>query len=327
VKVLFTHRPGGAYGVISESWINACRDMGIEARRWDGRAESWRAFDPDVYVGCSGHPQPIPPPGPARRARVALHVNPLPGGGATTPVDEPGAPIAWVKAQAPDAVFGYGHEHDRGWWAGWPAVASCPFVPMATAGDLTLFRPRPAVAGTVKAVYVGGYWPYKARSIDRYLLPAVERFGLHLYGWGDWPRAVGAISDDELPEVLARARLGPCVSEPHTQAIGIDLPERVFKVILAGAIPLHEPAAGVARALPSLPVAASPEEYLALGERLLALDESARRALSRRLIAEVLDGHTYHHRIAGLLAVLGFPGYERAAARACADYARRAWRD
>ncbi|HEY6478179.1 MAG TPA: glycosyltransferase, partial [Polyangia bacterium] len=97
--------------------------------------------------------------------------------------------------------------------------------------------------------------------------------------------------------------------------------------ILAGAIPLHDPAANVARVLPSLPVAASPEEYLALGERLLALDETERRALSRRLIGEVLDGHTYHHRIAGLLSALGFPGYEQAAARACADYARRAWRD
>ena len=117
------------------------------------------------------------------------------------------------------------------------------------------------------------------------------------------------------------------MSEPHTHAIGIDLPERVFKVILAGAIALHDPAANVARVLPSLPVAASPEAYLALGGRLLALDEPARRALSRRLVAEVLAGHTYHHRMAGLLAALGFPAYHRAAKRACADYARRAWRD
>jgi glycosyl transferase family 1 len=327
VKLLFTHRPGGAYGVISESWINACRDMGIDARRWDGDAERWRAFDPDVYVGCSGHRQALPPPGRGRRARVALHVNPLPPPGTTSTVDEPSASVAWVKAQAPDAVFGYAHDHDRSWWNGWDAEVGCPFVPLATAGDITLFRPRLALAGTVSAVYVGGYWPYKARSIDRYLLPAADRFGLQIYGWGDWPRAVAAISDGDLPELLARARLAPCISEPHTHAIGIDLPERVFKVILAGAVPLHDPAAKVTRVLPSLPVAASPAEYLALGERLLALDEPARRALSRRLIAEVLDRHTYHHRMGGLLAALGFPAYQLAAARACADYARRAWRD
>ncbi|HVV50855.1 MAG TPA: glycosyltransferase [Polyangia bacterium] len=326
MRVLFTHRAAGAYGVISESWINACRGMGIEARRWDGDAESWRAFDPDVYVGCSAHRQPIPPPGRGRRARVALHVNPLPAGSATTGVDEPAAGVAWVKGQAPDAVFGYAHEHDRGLWDGWHARVGCPFVPLATAGDLTLYRPRPELAGTLGAVYVGGYWPYKARSIDRFLLPAVDRFGLRLYGWGPWPRPAGAVSDEELPALLARARLGPCVSEPHTHALGIDLPERVFKVILAGAVPLHDPAANVRRVLPSLPVAASPEEYLAAGERLLALAEPARRELSRALIAEVLRGHTYPHRMSALLAALGFPGYARAAARAAADYARDAWR-
>jgi hypothetical protein len=213
------------------------------------------------------------------------------------------------------------------WWQGWPAAVGCPFVPMATAGDITLFRPLPALAGTVPAVYVGGYWPYKARSIDRYLLPAADRFGLRIYGWGGWPRAADAISDQELPATLARARLAPCISEPHTHDIGIDLPERVFKAVLAGAVPVHDPAANVQRVLPTLAVASTPEEYLALGERVLGLGEPERRELSRRLIAEVLAGHTYHHRMGRLLAALGYPGWDRAARRACADYERLAWRD
>jgi hypothetical protein len=327
MKILFTHKPFGAYGFISESWMNCCEQMGIEVRRWDGEIDSWRAFDPDVYIGYSGHRQPIPPPGPGRRAKIAVHVNPIPPTGLTSTVDEHPGTVGWVAEQSPDVIFGYAHEHDRRWWAGWRAKVACPFVPMATAGDITLYRPRPALAGTVNATYVGGYWPYKARSIDQFLLPVADRIGLRIHGWGDWPRPVGGVTDEQVPLLLAAAKVGPCISEPHTHAIGIDLPERVFKVVLSGAIAVHDPALNVGLVLPTLPVASTADAYLALCESVLAMTEQARRDLSRQLIGEVLNGHSYHHRLARLLAALGFDAYGRRAKQACVDYARRCWRD
>lgn len=330
MKMLFTHRPGGAYGVISESWINAAKDMGIETARLDEKTgqdadaahNAFKGFKPDVYVGCSGHRQCIPLQRDRAGGKIAIHVNPMPVSGNST-VDEPQNTIQWTLWQKPDVVFGYGFEHDAQWWAGWTKNHGLPFVPMATAGDITLYKPDYGVAGSIPSVYVGGYWPYKAKSIDKYLLPIAGRVKLDLYGWGSWPIKSQSIADGEIPSALARAKVGPCISEPHTHSVGIDLPERVFKVILSGAIPVHDPALNVRLALPSIPVATDPASYGALCEQYIAMDEQARRRISIRLITELIErGHTYHHRVANLLAKLGFGEYVHKAKERCDAFLR-----
>ena len=216
MKMLFTHRPGGAYGVISESWMNAARSMGIEVARLDeqlGRdhteaSKAWDAFKPDVYIGCSGHRQCIPPVKYRGSTKVAIHVNPMPNVGDST-VNESQDAINWILWQKPDAIFGYGFEYDAHWWAGWTTRHKLSFVPMATAGDITLYKPDYSVAGTEQIVYVGGYWHYKAKSIDKYLLPVDRRIKIDLYGWGDWPIKSKSITDEQIPGVLARAKVGP----------------------------------------------------------------------------------------------------------------------
>src|SRR5215831_12305434 len=72
VRVLLVHRPGGAFGYISDGWINALRDRGHRVERWDGLENSWHSFAPDLYLGCSGHRQPIPP---RHNCKIAIHVN------------------------------------------------------------------------------------------------------------------------------------------------------------------------------------------------------------------------------------------------------------
>ena len=104
MRVLLTHRPGGAYGHISEGWLNAFKHTGHDVVRWDGSTSSWESFNPNIYIGCSGHRQPIPKH--RKICRVAIHVNPF--GGTNTGVNESQDAIDWVKEQKPDLVFGYG---------------------------------------------------------------------------------------------------------------------------------------------------------------------------------------------------------------------------
>jgi hypothetical protein len=302
-KVLVCHRPGGAFAYISDGWINALNDSGHVARRWSGNVADWKEFDPDLYIGCSGHRQSVPS---TRRAKVAIHVNPY------GPIDIPGImesqdSINWVKSIKSDAVFGYAHESDRDMWSYWTLRHGIPFVPMATAGDLTLYRDTGAQR-TVDVVYVGGRWGYKAKTIDNFLFPVLREQKYKLAGWGDWPQWVGArpIDDGGVNAFFNAGRVAPCISELHTHTHGIDLPERMWKTALAGCLPVHDSAKDLKRYLPSVPIADSPEMFSDLIWHYVK-NEDERKALVAKLKVELFEGgHTYHHRIAGLLSVLGF---------------------
>ena len=302
MKILTTHRPGGAWAYITDGWLNAFKAANIQCARWDGKPESWNAFDPDLYIGCSGHRQPIPT---KRRAKVAIHVNPY-GSTGIPGIDESKDAIAWTKTQRPDAVFGYGHASDISYWDKW-VKELCPWVPMPTAGDSTIFGLR-GPGQDIDVGYVGGRWPYKAKNIDVYLLPVFRTVKSVVYGWGGWPAGVsqGPIDEPKVPEFLSRCKICPCIAEPHTTQYGIDVPERVFKVILSGALAIHDPVRGLERYIPSIQMAKDPMDFLSLIGKWLAASEVERQEVAFRQRQEVLNAHTYFHRLAGLLQQVGF---------------------
>lgn len=305
MRVLVCHRPPGAFSFISDGWVNALASVGHAVARWDGSPNSWRDFKPDLYIGCSGHKQPIP----ERRddCLVAIHVNPR--GDLSVPgIDESPENVAWTLAQKPDAVFGYGHQDDAHLWGHWPSRHGVQWVPMATAADVTLFNSEPGPK-SCGLVYVGGRWPYKAQSIDKWLLPVLHSPGLdyRLHGWGDWSMVRSSpIEDAAVPGLLASGRVGPCIAEPHTNRLGFDLPERVFKVAASGTVAVHDSVPGLERFLPSVQSASCPEHFKSLCLHYAGASDSVTSPLARKQRYEVLGAHTYHHRVAGLLAALGF---------------------
>jgi len=309
MRVLICKRPGGAYGFITDAWISALLMVPeIQVRRWDGNPESWHNFKPDLYCGASGHRQPIPPKRKRGGCKVVIHVNPYGPITVKPNINERPEAIMWVKDQDPDAVYGYGFEKDRQYWSYWDHDG-ITWIPMACAGDATLFNP---LNGTHNkdVVYIGGRWDYKAKSIDPYLLPVIRDRGLQcaVFGWGKWPAdlTVREASDDEVPAILASARVGPCIAEPHTIRYGIDIPERVFKVALSGTIAVHDPVAHFSDVLESVSVATSPADY---HDKIRSITSSSSDMIisrGRRQYKEVFGGHTYHHRLANMLRTLGF---------------------
>jgi hypothetical protein len=306
MRVLFCSRVGGAWSFITDGMINALRDIGIIADRWDGKRYSWDAFYPDLYIGCSGHRQDIPND---RKCKVAIHVNPYGPTKIEPNINESQDAINWVKAIKPDTVFGYGHETDRHYWSFWDKIGM-PWVPMATAGDATIFNIANGEHDKYDIGYVGGRWPYKAKNIDAYLFPVLRDTTIShmIRGWGTWPDNLcdGPITDDEVPVLLASCKIVPCISEPHTLEYGIDLPERVFKAALSGAVVVHDPALGVDRYLPHVIRAKDPSDYYSKIKELLKLSPDSRKELSRDQRFDVLTANTYHHRMATLMTAMGF---------------------
>lgn len=308
MKVLLCHRPGGAFAYITDGWLHALRDRGHTVDRWDGDLGSWNRFDPDLYIGCSGHRQPIPP---KRRAKIAIHVNPY-GPVDLGGINEPEAAIRWTLTQKPDAVFGYGHEDDRLLWSYWPQKHGIPWVPMPTAADRMVFRQTAPLEGRpYDVVYLGGRWAYKGRTIDAYLVPILKsgEVSYKLHGWGDWQPGLcsGPLAEDGASSFLNSGRVGPCISEEHTHTWGIDIPERAFKVAACGALVVHDATATIRRMIPSALIASSPQSFRDLVVHYSRpQNEAERMELVNRQQQEVLSAHTYHHRMATLLSGMGF---------------------
>lgn len=309
MHILLTNRPPAAFGYISDGWQNSLRAAGHICERWDGRLDSWCGFAPDLAIGVSGHRQPIPEPGSKARSncKVAIHVNPY--GDVNLGVNEPEEAIRWVLNQKPDVVFGYGHQTDAHYWKHWYQRHNIPWAPMPTAGDTLVYR-KTETARIYDIAYVGGYWPYKAKNLDRYLTPLLRDKDLKsiVYGWGHWPRDVcnGSIEDPDVAKLLNQSKIAPCVAEPHTSEFGIDLPERLFKAALCGALIIHDRVIGLERYVPSAIIAKNPEEFKSLCKYWAQKEqEKERLELAEKQRLEVLRSNTYFDRIATLFMGIG----------------------
>ena len=307
MKILICHRPGGAWGYITDGFVNAFRSKGHEVQRWDGNVDSWFLFEPDLYIGCSGHKQPMPDDD---STKTAVHVNPC-GPIDLGPINELSSNINWVVDKNPDVVFGYGQENDRSLWSYWPERYGIPWVPMPTAADKTLFYRSELNNKLYDVVYLGGRWDYKAKTIDEFLLPILRSNEFHCkaYGWGDWPDGVcsGILAEDSAGDFLNSGKIGPCISEMHTHQYGIDIPERAFKVALSGALVIHDPVPTLKNLFSSAIVAKSAEHYMDLCKHYNSSENNDERLeLVAQQQQEVLNSHTYHHRLSVLLNNLGF---------------------
>lgn len=306
MRVLVCQRPGGAFAYISDGWINALRSKGHKAERWDGREESWFDYCPDLYIGCSGHKQPIPS---IRNTKIALHVNPY-GPTKIKGIDEHDDTIRWVINQKPDLVFGYGTENDRFLWSYWTQKHGINWIPMPTAGDKTIYKETKEEDKIYDIIYLGGRWPYKALTIDQYLIPALRQSkSFKLCGWGDWPSnmCAGPLAEAEVSEFLGSGRIGPCISEKHTHEYLIDVPERAFKIALSNTLIIHDPALAVKRMIPSAVIAKDSQQFIKYCEYYCTqAAKNERIELTRQQRNEVLMSHTYHHRMSIMLRELGY---------------------
>lgn len=305
MKVLLPQRPGAAFGYITDGWMNALTDKGHTVRRWNGTENEWLEFNPDLYIGSSGHKQSIPK---NRRAKVAIHVNPY-GPVLIDGINESDESINWVRDINPDVVFGYGFETDRLFWSYWTDRCSIKWVPMPTAGDKTIFNDlnddRP-----YDIVYLGGRWSYKAITIDMFLLPILrQNIKFKLHGWGDWPAGIssGILAESQSNAFLNSGKVAPCVSEKHTHTHGIDVPERTWKVSLCGTLAIHDSVPTLRNNFHSLLIARNPTEYKDMIMYYSKENNSQeRKALATAQRNEVLNAHTYHHRLSLLLESIGF---------------------
>jgi spore maturation protein CgeB len=158
----------------------------------------------------------------------------------------------------------------------------------------------------VQLTFVGGYWPYKARQFDRYLKPYADR--LTVFGYSSWPYGNygGQLPELKEPSLYLQARLSPTINEPHVEVMGVDLNERVFKVLGSGGMTITDvtPAYREWFSQDELLIPESISDYHDM-VRMALDDEDFNRQYRLAGHRAIRERHTYAHRARTVLELLG----------------------
>lgn len=161
--------------------------------------------------------------------------------------------------------------------------------------------------------FVGGYWPYKAQVLDKYLIPLCgldSGLNVKIFGNQPWPVAnyCGFVDNKHVANIFASAKVCPNLHEPHSQVYGHDVIERPFKLLANKSFVISDSVSGLNRLFDEneLVVADSPEEFHKLVYHYV---KNPQETLSFRQAGykKVINNHTYFDRVIKMLTKLNMP--------------------
>lgn len=320
LRILCCNPDGGAFYYITKGWEDAFKALGHDFRRWKGSDQELKNYEPHIYLGCSGWRQSYPTwARVAFGTKIGIHVNPW---GSTVlkalprepNINETPEAVKWARNQKPDFVYCYGGEHDiPHMWNYWPSKAGIPAIAMPTGGNAVAYKlVDPEAFFGCDVGFIGGYWPYKAMNIDKYLLPVIKKMNSKVFGWGGWrhigKKYRGVIKNEyDVNKLFISAKVCPSIVEPHTTRYGIDIPERMWKVPLGHGFTICDPVKNLDKYVDynTFITARNPREYM---EQILyyVKNDNARNILKKKQRLAVLKDHTYFSRIQGFLRQCGY---------------------
>jgi len=200
----------------------------------------------------------------------------------------------------PEVIWGYGWDIHADLWSKWDRKWQS-FMP---AGDSVAYYDQQKGRRN-DVVFLGGDWPYKRPAINAILsrLTSIDPdVKLSAAGWG----RSKTIPFGQGNTYLNSGRVGFCPSEPHTQLLGIDVPERVFKLPLAGVAAVHDKVPFLGQMMPSVPIGS---DGIAVAELCFNLLEHEMNRLAVQIAQKqwVLQHHTYFCRLKSLAEALEMP--------------------
>lgn len=148
-------------------------------------------------------------------------------------------------------------------------------------------------------LFIGGYWPYKAVNLDKYILPLCRSmYRIKIFGNQRWPvpQYLGTIKESIVPTMVASHKVCPNVSEPHSTDLGWDVIERPFKIMGMGGLCISDYCKESEIVFGShLLMGKNPKEFIDLVCDCISSDETERIKSAQEF---VLEHHTYFDRVA-----------------------------
>lgn len=295
----------------------------------DAPLDVFNEYEPDLYIGATYQISRALVKAIAARPNLKVIMKANNWGPSNQEIDPKRFPIGLVTdqeiqdvahlvkvANKPDLVFNFYHfnryAETMSYWKQKMGVGLVQGLPAA---DIFNYRPvEPQEHLKCDLAFAGGYWPYKAQNLDRYLLPLcypVGRYNIKIVGNQPWPvpQYMGTASNAVIESLFASATICPNISEPHANAFGFEVNERVFKLAATKAFCINDPIASLSEDIftqNELVIADDPPHFHDLVHLFITnpqLRDASIDACYNRVMAE----HTYCHRVANVLNHLGLP--------------------
>jgi hypothetical protein len=302
--------------------------LGHDFRFWDPNQKPafdvFSEFEPELYLGTTYETDRAVAKCIARRPHMKVALYASAWGPYLKDVDLQKYPLVVTSEQEKRALadlkkttgkpdFVFIHAHGRwldGTMSGWKEIG-VDYHGVLNAADTFVYlngRRRPELECDIG--FVGGYWGYKARNIDRYLLPLLHpSTGLRakVFGNQPWPvhQYLGTCSDEDARDLFVSATVCPNISEPHSTECGWDVVERPFKVMAAGGFCVSDEvdeAEAVFGGDLLMGIGAGHFQDLV---RYYSKNPSEREKWIRAGRGRVLREHTYFDRVADIFGHLG----------------------
>ena len=328
MKILCNFTPCGP-SYVRSGWGRVFQALGHQFLFWNPNSKPafdvFEEFEPDIYLGTTYECDRAVVKNIVSRPHMKVGLYASAWGPYLKNVDLKKYPIVVTSEQErqtiealkkatgkPDFVFI--HAHDKwleGTMSGWGELG-IPYLGVLNAADMFIYyntKPQPELACDIG--FVGGYWPYKARNINKYLMPLLHpTSGLKakIFGNQPWPchQYMGGIEDQDAASLFVSAAVCPNVSEPHSTDLGWDLIERPMKVLSSGGLCVSD-YVDEGRAIfaeDELPMARNPKEFAELIRNYVKNPEQG-LAIRTKGQQKVLSAHTYHHRVAQMFTQFG----------------------
>ena len=132
--------------------------------------------------------------------------------------------------------------------------------------------------------------------LNQYITPLITKYNCKIYGWADTWKTGKSIKDNDVPKLFASAKICPSVSESHTFHHPVDVPERVFKVPVAGGFTIHTYSPAIKDLFGDvIPTANNQTKWMNIIDHYLN-DNEARSILAKQQQQYILNKHTYFDR-------------------------------
>lgn len=328
MKVLTLYQPSAGSFIFS-GWANALINSGHEFRWLHKDTESvfdvFNTYEPDLFIGTTYWLDRATIKCIAKRPNLKVIMKGSNWGDLNKDIDLVKYPILMKTDEEvklveelfeltgkPQLVFNHYDQVDIPYTMGdWGNIGVKVGSQLPAADIHTYFPTEPDPKLLCDIGFCGGYWPYKAKQMDKHLSQfcLTGEYNVKLFGNQAWPyiQYLGSCPDHVTNALFSSARICPNLSEPHAQDLGFEISERVYKVTAAGGFCCSDNVKSLRETYSEeeLILFNSPQELKAIVDHVRSKPveyfyEYRLRGLKRTLYSE-----TYYHRIASAFQALG----------------------
>lgn len=327
MKVLISSDGMHAHYFQRVAWLNAFRQTGVQAELWDCKNvsafDAFDSFEPDIFLGQAYNLDEALIKCIYERPHMKVGLRAGDWGDHEDSIDKSKFNMLFATEKEkrllkklkdetgkPDFVHIHYLQKDVDvTHAHYRSIGIEPKSLIMCADTLTYGDSRFDPKFECDIAFVGGYWPHKGIVINRYLFPMLGDIGKHkikIFGNQPWPvnQYCGMIKDEDVKNLFRSAKVCPNLSEPHAHVFGMDINERIFKILYSGGFCVSDYCEAYNIFEDGVVLAKSGEEFRDKIEYYLEHPEE-REAISKKGRKIVCERHTNFHRIASIFEYFG----------------------